>query len=216
MTTTLHAPTRTDVDRDRALLRWLPLAGVAYAVLSLAADLVIDRFPDENTSTGALTRYYAAHHAQVGRGGEIAMIGSLFLGVFAAGLVARTRHVPAVAALIAVGGAAAMALDAQTGATFALLGQIGHGAHVDPAALQAWHISAAAYGSSIPMVLFLVGVAFAAFTGRVAPRWVGWTSAVLAAGMLAPGLIGFFASMIGLLWFVATGIALSRRGAATD
>jgi hypothetical protein len=214
-TSTLSSPPNTHARGD-GLLRWLPLAGAAYAVLSLAGDLVIDRFPDENTSTSALTRYYAVHHVQVGRGGQIAMLGSLFLGLFAAGLVARARHLPAVAAVIAVGGAAMVAMDAQTGATFALLGQIGNDAHVDPAALQAWHISGAAYGSSMPSVIFLVGVALAALTGRVAPRWVGWTSAALAVGLTVPGLIGFFVSMISLLWFVATGISLSVRARATE
>ena len=209
---TLEKPQRT----HRSALRWLPLAGAAYAVLGIASDLVIDRFPDENTSTSALTQYYAVHHAQVGLGGQIAMLSSLFLGLFAAGLAARARHLPAVAAIIAVGGAATMALDAQTGAFYALLGQIGNDPNVDPAALQAWHIGGAAYGSSVPSILFFVGIAFAVFTGRIAPRWVGWTSGALAVGLLVPGLIGFFVAMISLLWFVAAGITLTVRSAVRD
>lgn len=198
--------------RDRTT-RWLPLAGVAYAALSVVGTLTIDRFPDENTSPQALVSYYATHHAQVGRGGQLVMLGSLFFGLFAAGLVARVRNHPGIAAVVAVGGAAALATDAQTNAIYALLGNVGGESHIDPAALQAWHIGGAAYGSNIPSVLFLLGVTLAGLAVRALPRWVGWTALVLAAGLLVPGLIGFFTSMLVWIWAVATGVAVARHPA---
>ena len=196
--------------------RWLPLGGVGYAVLGIVGTLVIDKFPDENTSTSALVRYYAAHHAQVARGGQIAMLGCLFFGLFAAGLVARTRRHPGIAAVIGVGAAAMLAIDAQTNATYALLGQIGNESHIDPAALQAWHISGAAFGSSVPTTLFLLGVALAALAARALPRWVGWTALVLGLALLVPGLFGFFASLLIWPWALVAGIVLAVGRPATD
>jgi hypothetical protein len=196
---------------DHALARWLPLAGVGYAVLSIVGTLVIDQFPDENTSTGALARFYADHHAQVGRGGELLMLGGLFFGLFAAGLVVRARAHPAVAALIGIGAASMLAIEEQSNAIYALLGQIGTESNVDPAALQAWHIGGAAYGSIVPAATFMLGVALAAFVARALPRWVGVSSVVLGIGILVPGLFGFFASLLFWPWALAAGIVLALR-----
>ena len=217
MSTLTHSSDTTrSGSAEPGLARWLPLAGVGYAVLSIAGTLVMDQFPDENTSTGALARFYAHHHAQVGRGGELLMLGGLFFGLFAAGLVARTRAHPGVAAVIGVGAAALLAVEEQSNAIYALLGQIGTESHVDPAALQAWHIGGAAYGSSVPAATFMLGVAMAAFVARALPRWVGASAVVLGIGILVPGLLGFFASLLLWPWAFAAAIALTIRRADTD
>jgi hypothetical protein len=203
--------TTRDGGADPGLARWLSLAGVGYAVLGIAGTLVMDQFPDENTSTGALARFYADHHTQVGRGGELLMLSGIFLGLFAAGLAARARAHPAVAALIGIGAASMLTIEEQSNATYALLGQIGTESHVDPAALQAWHIGGAAYGSSVPAAIFMLGVALAALVARVLPRWIGGTALVLAIGSLVPGLLGFFAALLFWPWALAAGIALALR-----
>jgi hypothetical protein len=196
---------------DPSVVRWLSLAGVGYALLSIAGTLVMDQFPDENTSTAALARFYADHHVRVGRGGELLMLGGLFFGLFAAGLVARARAHPGVAAVIGVGAAAMLAVEEQSNAIYALLGQIGTESHVDPAALQAWHIGGAAYGSNVPAAVFMLGVALAALVARVLPRWVGGSALVLGIGILVPGLFGFFASILVWPWTLAAAIALTFR-----
>lgn len=209
--TTTTAVRRGEHDED-PVARWLPLAGAAYAVLMIVGTLVIDQFPDENTSTSALVRYYAAHHAQVQRGGEIATLGCLFFGLFAAGLFARARRHPSIAAVIALGAASELAVEVQSNSTYTLLGSIGHDSHIDPAALQAWHIGGAAFGSNVPIALFLVGIVLAALVGRTLPGWVGWTALVLGALSLVPGLAGFFASLLLWPWALAVGVALTVRG----
>lgn len=211
---TIQQPSTTRGSRgtpdNDPVTRWLPLAGAAYALLAIAGTLVIDRFPDENTSTDALVRYYADHHAQVQRGGEIATLGCLFLGLFVAGLVARTRRHPGIAAVIGVGGAAMLMAEVYSDSTYALLGSIATESHLDPAALQAWHISGADFGSNVPTTVFLLGVVLAALVGRTLPRWVGWTALVLAVAGLIP-MVGFFASMLFWPWALVAGVMLSLR-----
>jgi MFS family permease len=207
-TSTTVAATRHTT--DDSVVRWLPLAGTAFGITQIAGNLVIDKFPDENTSTGTLVRYYADHHAQVQRGGEILALGSVFLGLFVAGLFVRCRHHFGAAAVIAVGGAAMLAAEIASGSTYALLGSIGAEHGIDPAALQAWHITGAAFGIGVATSVFLLGVALAGIVGDAVPGWVGWSALVLGIGILVPP-VGFFASMLSLLWTVVVGVALVRR-----
>jgi hypothetical protein len=202
--------------REDPVARWLPLTGVAYAVLAIAGTLTIDKFPDENTSTQSLVRYYAAHHAQVRRGGELATLGCVFLGLFVASLVARSRRQTAIAAVIAVGGAALLAAEVYSDSTYALLGSISTDSHLSPQALQAWHISGAAFGSNAGACVLLLGVALAGIVGRTLPRWVGWSALVLGVAVMTPGIIGFLATLVLVLWTIAVGIALAVRGPVTD
>lgn len=207
-TTTAVAPMRRTT--DDSVVRWLPLAGAAFGLSQIAGNLVIDKFPDEDTSTSALVRYYADHHAQVHRGGEILAIGSLFLGLFVAGLVVRCRHHFGAAAVIAVGGAAMLAAEIASGSTYALLGSMSTETGIDPAALQAWHISGAGFGIGVATSVFLVGVGMAGTIAHAVPGWIGWSALVLGIGILVPP-VGFFASMLSLLWALVAGITLAVR-----
>ena len=218
MTTTsqpdpLITPTAGRRVTDDHVARWLPLAGVVFAVMQAAGNLTIDKFPDETTSSAALVRYYAVHHDQVHRGGELLAFSGLFLGLFVAALVVRCRHHFATAAVIAVGGAAMLAAEVASGSTYALLGSIGTDRSVDPSALQAWHIAGAAFGIGVASIVLLLGVALAGIFSDDVPRWVGWTALVLALAHLTP--FGFFASLLLLPWAVAAGIALTLRRPAT-
>ena len=211
-----RTPSRSTTSRDDPVARWLPLTGVVYAVLAIAGTLTIDKFPDENTSPQALVRYYAAHHAQVQRGGELATLGCVFLGLFVASLVARTRSQAAIAAVIAVGGAALLAAEVYSDSTYALLGSIGTDSRLSPEALQAWHISGAAFGSNAGACVLMLGIALAGIVGRTLPRWVGWTALVFGVALMVPGILGFFATLVLLPWTIAVSIALAVRRPATD
>jgi MFS family permease len=200
---------------DDTIVRWLPLAGAAFGIMQIAGNLVIDKFPDENTSAGALVRYYTDHHSQVQRGGTILALSGVFLGLFVAGLVVRCRHHFGATAVIAVGGAAMLAAEVASGSTYALLGSIGAEKGIDPAALQAWHIAGAEFGIGVATSVFLIGVALAGIIAGTVPSWIGWSALVLAIGILVPP-IGFLASMLALLWAVAAGVALAVRRPATD
>src|SRR5689334_10075711 len=101
MSTTAVKATPRQGTTDDTVARWLPLAGVGYAAMQITGNLVIDRFPDEHTSASKLVGYYATHHAQVQRGGELLAFSAVFLGLFVAGLVVRCRHHFGAAAVIA-------------------------------------------------------------------------------------------------------------------
>jgi MFS family permease len=212
-TTTTVAPVRRTT--DDTVVRWLPLAGAGFGIMQIAGNLVIDKFPDENTSPAALVRYYADHHSQVQRGGTILALSGVFLGLFVAGLVVRCRHHFGTAAVIAVGGAAMLAAEVASGSIYALLGTIGAEKGIDPTALQAWHIAGAEFGIGVATSAFLIGVAVAGIIAGAVPSWIGWSALVLAIGILVPP-IGFLASMLALLWAVAAGVALAVRRPATD
>jgi hypothetical protein len=191
------------------LLRILPLAGVAFGALQIAGDLTIGPFPDGDSSTSALTRYYTDHHSQVALGGTLMSWSVIFLGLFAAALVWRARSAPLAAAVIAVGGGAAVAHEEFSASTYSLLGSISTNSTLDPAALQAWHITGSEFGIAMGQVVLLLGVAVAAFPSRAVPAWAGGTALVLAVLHLTP--FGFLGSMLFLLWSVALGVHLAIR-----
>jgi hypothetical protein len=187
--------------------RWLPLAGAAYAVLTIAGDLVVGDFPDENTPLSKLTSYYAAHHAQVDRGGRLMEISALFIALFGVALAVRVWHSHQVAAAVLVVGAATTCLGAAyEGATFQFLGEHGSSSQMSPQALQAWHMSAASFGTDVPILLLVLGMVLA---GRALPAWLVWSAVVLAVAQFTP--VGFLAGMVMLLWFVAAGVTLATR-----
>jgi hypothetical protein len=205
-------PTTTE-DRARtgtAWLRWLPLAGAAYALLTLGGDLIVDAFPDENTPLGKLTSYYAAHHAQVGHGGQLMEAAAIFVALFGVAVALRVRTAsPVAAAVILIGAATSCLAAAYEGATFQFLGENATESHMSPQALQAWHMSAAAFGTNVPALVLVLGLVFA---GRALPAWLVWSAVVLAVAGFTP--FGFFAGMLMLLWFVVAGITLAVKPAA--
>lgn len=210
--TTLDTTTEPTSRPTTGLTRWLPLAGLAYAVLTIAGDLVVDAFPDGDTSASTLVRYYSAHHTQVGVGGNLMGLGVIFLGLFVAGLVVRTRASLATAAVIGVGGAALVAAQEWSAAVYAQLGSTGAEHSVAPAALQAWHIAGSEWtGIGSASLVFVLGIAVAGLVDRTLPAWVAVTALVLGCGSFAPQPFGFFASMLMLVWAAVAGIALTVR-----
>jgi hypothetical protein len=198
-------------DRSIARLsRFAPLAGAAYAVLVVAADLTIGKFPDSNTSTTELTSYYAAHHAQVAAGGLILAWAAIVLAVFGCVLWSRARTTPAVAAAVLVGTAVAVVGELDDASTFWHLGHISTQAATTPAALQALHIAGAEGGFGGGVTILLLGVAVAGLLANAVPRWLAWPAVVLGVLQLTP-TIGFFASLLFLLWACVTGVVLTVR-----
>jgi hypothetical protein len=193
------------------LIRFLPLAGLAYGALQAAGDLTIGPFPDGNTSTTSLTRFYADHHGQVATGGALMAWSVLFLGLFCAALVWRSRGAPVAAAVMAVGAGATVAHEEFSASTYSLLGHISTSSTLDPAALQAWHVTGSEFGIAMGQAVLLLGVAMAGLTSRSLPAWAGWSALVLAIGHLTP--FGFLASMLFLAWAAVVGVALVVRPA---
>lgn len=193
---------------ERSLARLAPLAGAAYAVATVAGDLVVGQFPDSDASTTKLHAYYAAHHAHVAAGGMIFAWSTLLLAIFGCALWSRARDARAhavVTGAVLVATAVAVVEAAQEASGFLVLGDVSTKSAVAPAALQAVHIagSAGALGAGVALLLVAVSVA------GIVPRWLAWPAIVLGLLQLTP--VGFFASLLFLLWATVAGVVLTLR-----
>jgi hypothetical protein len=194
---------------ERRLARLAPLAGAAYAAATVAGDLVIGPFPDAGASTSRLHAYYAAHHGQVAAGGAIFAWSTLLLAVFGCALWSRARDAGAhvlVTGAVLVATAVAVVETAQEASGFLVLGDAATRSSITPAALQAMHVagSAGALGAGVALLLVAVGVA------GILPRLLAWPAVVLGLAQLVPG-VGFFASLLFLLWALVTAVVLTVR-----
>lgn len=210
--TTIDTTRITPTDQASRWARWLPLGGLGYALFTIVGDLVVDKFPDGDTSTAALARYYAVHHTQVGRGGQLMGLSVVFFGLFVVGLLLRSRSVAATAAVIGVGGAAYVAAQEWSSGVYAQLGNMGAEHGMSPEALQAWHfVGAEGSGLSSSSIIFVLGIALASLVDRTLPVWIGVTAVVLEAMSFLPQPFGFFSGMLMLVWAAAAGITLAVR-----
>jgi hypothetical protein len=183
-----------------------------FAVLAAAGYLTIDVFPDSNTAVSTLTGYYAAHHAQVGRGGLLIGYSVIFFAVFGAAVWVRIRRsgAPQVLAAAALVGAALTAEDLlSSSSTYVTLGDVATLPTTTQAALQAWHIAGATGTVSAGDIVLLVAVAAAALLARAFPRWLAWSGLVLVALQFTP--FGFVSWLLFHLWVLAAGITMAWR-----
>lgn len=144
---------------------------------------------------------------------------ALFFAFFAVALWARTRvgaH-PLVTGAILVGAAAELVQQFSSAGVYSTLGLIGGKHTIAPAALQAWHVNGSGGGLTTgdgELAVFLLAVAAAAISTRALPRFLAWSALTLGLAQLTP--VGFYASMIFLLWAVAAGIYMTVRPAGAE
>jgi hypothetical protein len=196
------------------LVRFLPLAGVAFAVLSIAGNGSIGDFPDSDTPIAKLAPYYAAHHAGIARGGLLLHWAAFFFAFFAVAVWARVRRnaSPLVAGAILVGAAVDFADQLSSAGVYSTLGFIGGKSVIAPAALQAWHVNGSGGGLTTGeggLAVMLLALAAAGIAGRALPRSLSWTALPLGILQLTP--VGFFAELLFLLWAAAAGIYMTVR-----
>jgi hypothetical protein len=192
--------------------RLVPLAGVAFAALTIAGYLTIGPFPDTDASISELTSFYAAHHGHVAAAGQLLGLAAIFFALFGTAVWARIRAsdlhpIVAGTALIATAMAAVSWLEGA--GAYSVLGKIGHQPWLLPAALQATHVGGTVGGIDGGTVLFLLAVATAGIAGRAFPRWLAVPALVLAIVYLTP--FGYFASLLVLPWAAVTGIVMTVR-----
>jgi hypothetical protein len=208
-----EAMSNPSLDRGSDLLRrFAPLAGVLYAGLTAAGDLVIGEFPDGSTSGAQLRDFYAGHGAHVALGGALFEWAAVCFAVFGIALWSRARQRPGsavVAALVLVGVVLETGAQSYDAGVFQFLGEHGADGHIAPAALQAWQLPITEIGTSGGLVLFVIGIAVAAFGHRALPRWIAGAAAVLVAAGFTP--VSFVASLVFLLWAAVAGVALAVR-----
>jgi hypothetical protein len=197
--------------RANLATRLLPLAGVAYAALTIAGDLTIGPFPDSGATPTELSTYFAHHSGAVRAGGQLMILGAYCLCLFGVAVWARVRasQGPKVVSGFVLAGTAVGVISELSGAgSYVLLGSIGADHAVGPAALQAVQVGSQVGDGGGPLMLlalFAAGVFSSAL-----PRWLGWSALALAIAALTP--FGFFASMLFLLWSAVAGIVLTVRG----
>lgn len=191
------------------------LAGTGFALASVAADLIIGKFPDSNTPLASLTTFYAHHHARVAAGGLVQAWAAILLAVFAAVLYVRLRERgqhPVATVVALIGAAVAVVGTLGDGTAYWLLGHIGNERGIGAGALQAWHIlgSEGTLVSGGGTAVFLLGVAAAG----TLPRWLTWPAVAIGLLQLTP--VGFLASLLFLAWIAVAGVLLAVRPAAAD
>lgn len=204
-------PRESTTGRDRnQLARFLPLAGAAFAVVSMAGNLTIGEFPDSDSPVGKLASYYAAHHATVERGGLLLGYASIFLALFGVAIWSRIRR-SAASPILAAGmliGTAVASYAAISGADqYYNLGAISTQANISPAALQALHIGGAVGGTGADGFLLLLPIAAAGILSGAIPRWLAWPALLLAIMHLTP--LGFFAYLLFHAWAFIAGITMT-------
>jgi hypothetical protein len=199
----------------RLLNRTLPLAGVVFAVLSLAGNLVIGPFPGSDTPITRLLGFYATHHAQVHRGGLLLGYATIFFAVFGVAMWSRVNRSAApkvLAAAVLVGTAIAGFAMIDGADTYATLGDVGNLPTTAPAARQAWHIGGSIGGTGADSIILLLPLAAAGILAKAMPRWLAWSALALAVMHLTP--FGFLAYLLFHLWAVLAGITLTVRPSA--
>lgn len=202
------------------LVRLAPLAGIVFALLTVAGNGSIGDFPDGDTPLAKLLPYYASHHGSIARGGLLLSWAALFLAVFAAALWARIRSTglhPLVSGAALLGAAVTVAGQLDGAGTYSTLGFIGGKQTVAPAALQAWHVGGAGGGlvsGDGGLALLLLAVAAAGIAGRAFPRWLAWSALPLGILQLTP--VGFQAQIVFWLWAAVAGAYMAIRPTAAQ
>jgi hypothetical protein len=196
------------------LVRLVPLAGVVFAVLTLAGYFTIGPFPDSDASASELTSFYAANHGHVAAGGELLGLAAIFLALFGTAVWARIRSTdlhPVVAGVALVGTAMAAVSWLDGAGAYSTLGEVGHQPWLSPAALQAAQVSGTTGGTDGGTVILLLAVATAGIAGRAFPRWLALPALALAILYFTP--FGYYASLLVLLWAAVTGVVMAVRPA---
>lgn len=193
--------------------RLAAFGGVAFLVTSIAGDLMIGAFPRPDTPVGALTSFYAAHHAQLLAGGWLFALSGAFFALFGTAMWARTRQAaanPMLAGLTMIGVVLVAVTTLEGAGTFGLLGSIGGQHAITPAALQAWHIlrSSGSLADSFSTFIFLLAAACAGIMAGSLPRALAWSALALAVLQLLPDQLGFLVSLTFPLWAAAAGLVM--------
>lgn len=195
-------------------VRLAALAGLVFAVLTVAGNGSIGNFPDGDSPLAKIVANDTARHADIARGGLLLHWAALFFAIFAVALWARVRgsvH-PFIAGAVLVGAAAEFAQQLAGASVYSTLGFVAGKDTVAPAALQALHIDGA--GNDLVtgtggLALLLLAAGAAGLAGGSLPRWLAWTALPLGLLQLTP--LGFYAGALFWVWAAVTGIVLAVR-----
>lgn len=204
-------------------------SGLLYVLLLNVGDDVIAKGegPELTASRSEIVEHVGDHFDRsqflLGRG--VGLVGVALLVLFFVALRSVLRQgdprpgwLPTV---VLAGGLLAVAAQLMAYAPHLVAHQmLGHGG-LSPESAQLLYLASNGFFlmSWLGYALAFSATAAAAIGGRALPRWLGWSAAALAGGFVAgvltlPGVLGFFAFFLSLIWFVAASVVLLRRTAA--
>lgn len=201
----------------RRLGRCVPLAGVAFAVLTAAAFLTMGKNPEPDVPISEVTSFYAAHDANFVTGGIMLAYAAILFALFGMGIWARIHRAglhPVVACAALVGTAVATVAQLAGAMTYYVLGDIGGKHTISAPAIQTLHLVGSEL--SLPIAggveILLLAVAAAGIFAGMFPRWLAWSALVIGVLQLVPS-IGFTAFLVFLLWTAIASVAMALRPA---
>lgn len=201
------------------LSRLVPLSGVLFAVLGVAAAMSGGETPEANASAAKVIAYYTSHRSEIETSSILFALTFLAGVLFAASLrsyLRRTAAAEGAAAIVPVG-AAIMLVGAVLG------GGIEHGlahniSHLSPAAAQAVNVidNEIFFPLLVGVCVFSLASGVAILRGADLPKWLGWVAIVMGIAAVIPP--AFFPMVILLvLWSIVVSILMYRRtGAPAD
>ncbi len=197
--------------------RFVPLAGVAWAVLAVAGVLTGGgETPEADASPRKIISYYSSHASEIETSAVLFVLAFLFFLVFCAALRAflRRNSVNEPLATLLLASAVIITIPAGIGGGVELgLAQNIH--HMGPEAAQA--VNLVENEVFVPVLVggFLFGVsgALAILRGGQLPAWLGWVAIVMAIAFVIPPAI-FAALIILVLWSAVVGVLVFKRWAA--
>jgi hypothetical protein len=183
-------------------------AGIAYVVGALAG-LVIHGYPEVGATGTKIVDWAAATDpTRFGFGAWIEAIAYLLLLTFAAriwSILRRAEGEGGWLSVLALGGALIhVGMILPINETYAAILKGGKEG-VDPATLAVLRdVAQLIYERSfIALGMFFAGAAAVSLRAGALPRWVGWSAALLALGLLAPNPISVGTGYVSFLWVLA-------------
>lgn len=201
--------------KGQGIVRWLPLTGVAFVVLTVAAFAVGGETPDATDSTQEVVSFYTDNDSSQMFSAALLAWGSLLLLFFAGYLRALLRQgeETGILSTISFGGAIILAVGmlAFAGFTFTL-GDVAD--KLDPVALQALNAlnSDFFFPVAIGTGTFMIATGLALVRRPELPAWLAWVAIVIGIAAITP--LGFFAFLLMGLWVLVVSVMLTLRARA--
>jgi hypothetical protein len=199
--------------------RVAPLSGVVFAVLLVASALIINNY-EFMPPQDEIAQFYLADSRRIMVGSYVGLLASFFLLWFAGSVRSALRRVEGESdrlSTVAFGGgvfAAAMItlgyLATTYGAERALLLE-----GIDPGgAAVLFDLASAAVGSGAPFgfAALIGGFALIGLRSGELPRWLAWSSLVMAVGLISP--VNWLVVGLVVIWIPVVSVRQYRRNAA--
>jgi hypothetical protein len=194
------------------VLRFAPLAGVVFVVLTVLAFLGLGGdTPDIDSSPQEVAAFFSTHSGREESAAFLLAIGIVFLVIFGASLRAALRPPEGVAdgwSSVAFGGVLVASAGFLVGAAIRLAIAEAADKHVPPEAVQALNAldNAAFLPFTSGLGIMLLGAAGAMIGMSGMMRGLGWVALIVGIVVFTPlGELGFFASGI---WIILASFAL--------